>query len=197
MKSRCSALSISTILLTLCLVTFIPNGLRGASTWKMPFLKMPPSGSIVNFFIPLGFMSLGLVAIGLIVLWTGYKNRERRAWFVMLIILLCFIFPSEVFLLLMRIHVIGWRSLLEFMEEDWTVKGWWGCFMRPPLSVVGIEHMPLIIGAESLRFLVMLVALLLPVKAFFWNKHTPAVSHEHGKQDNALPAANNNTLCNQ
>jgi hypothetical protein len=83
------------------------------------------------------------------------------------------------------------------MEEDWTVKGWWGCFMRPPLSVVGIEHMPLIIGAESLRFLVMLFALLLPVKAFFWNKHTPAVSHEHGKQDNALPAANNNTLCNQ
>jgi hypothetical protein len=178
MKIRCTTTSISALLLSLCLVTFIPDGFRGASTWNMPFLKMPPSGSIVNYFIPLGFMSLGLVAIGLIVLWTGYKQNERRAWFVMLIILLCFIFPSDVFLLLMRIHVIGWRSLLEFMEEYWTVKGWWGCFMRLPLSDVGIEHMPLIIGAELLRFLVMLFALLLPVKAFFWRPPAAPVKVE-------------------
>jgi hypothetical protein len=64
------------------------------------------------------------------------------------------------------------------MEEYWTVKGWWGCFMRLPLSDVGIEHMPLIIGAELLRFLVMLFALLLPVKAFFWRPPAAPVKVE-------------------
>lgn len=188
MKYRCSTLSISTIVLTLCLATFVPDGLRRASTWTMLYFKLPCNGSMENYLMPFGFLSLGIVAIGLIVLWTGYRQRACRAWFVMLIILLCLVFPTDVLQSLMQMHVAGWRSSLEFLEEHWTVKGWWGCFMRPPLYVVDIKYMPMIIVAELLRFLVMLVALLLPVKAFFWNKHTTAASHEHGKQDNAFPA---------
>jgi hypothetical protein len=130
-----------------------------------------------NYFMPFGIISLGIVAIGLIVLWTEYRQRECRAWFVMLIILLCFVFPTGVLQLLMRMHVAGWRPALELFEEDWTLKGLWGCFMRPPLYSVEIKYALVMSVAGLLRFLVMLVALLLPVKAFFWNKHTPAVIH--------------------
>ena len=126
----------------------------------------------------MGFITLGIVAIGLIALWTGYRQRECRAWFVMLIILLCFVFPTDVLQLLVQMHVAGWRSSLEFLEEYWTVKGWWGCFMRPPLYVVGLKYVPIITVAMLLRFLVMLFALLLPVKAFFWKSYNPNVSDE-------------------
>jgi len=66
-----------------------------------------------NFKTPLGFAYLGIVAIGLIVLWTRYRKKERWAWFVMLIILLCFPFPSSVLPVLLQIHRIGWSVLLD------------------------------------------------------------------------------------
>lgn len=93
MKVRCSTTSISALLLSLCLVMSIPEARSNASTWRELTLKLP-SGAIWNFLAPLGFADLGIVAIGLIVLWTGYRKRERWAWFVMLIALLFFYFPS-------------------------------------------------------------------------------------------------------
>ena len=173
MKSRCSTTSISALLLSLCLVLSIPSALSLASTWNELTLRMP-CGSIWNYDTPLGFASLGIVAIGLIVLWTGYRRKERWAWFVMLIILLCFPFPFSVLPVLLQIHRFGWPSLLDLIRA-FPGKEWLHCWivsLRPNYSS-GIACVPALILGRLLNFLVMFVALLLPIKAFFWEPIPP------------------------
>jgi hypothetical protein len=41
MKVRCDSTLISALLLSLCLVTSIPAGLRNASTWKELYFEWP------------------------------------------------------------------------------------------------------------------------------------------------------------
>jgi biopolymer transport protein ExbD len=169
-KVRCSTTSISAFVLSLCLVTILPAALSNASTWNELSIRLP-YGGIWNFLAPLGFAYLGIAAIGLIVLWTGYRKRERWAWFVMLVVLLFFYFPSSVLPVLLQIRRFGWLCLLEllgaFRVGGW---GWWHCWIlswRPNYSV-GIACASILELIGLLNFLVMLVALLLPVKAFFW-----------------------------
>jgi biopolymer transport protein ExbD len=145
----------------------IPAALSNASTWNELTIKLP-LGSMWNFLAPLGFASLGIVAIGLIVLWTGFRKRERWAWFVMVIILLCFSFPSSVLPVLLEIHRFGWPILLDLLGGLRAGGYCWVVSLRPNYSVgMACAFVPILIGL--LNFLVMLVALLLPVKAFFWD----------------------------
>ena len=173
MKIRCSITSISALLLSLCLVISIPTALSQASTWNEPFLRLP-YGAIWNFLAPLGFADLGIVAIGLIVLWTGYRKKECWAWFVMLIILLCFSFPSFVLPVLLQVRHFGWPILLDLFG---AFRGgeWLHCWIVSSRSnyCVGIECVQVLILSGLLNFLVMLVALLLPIKAFFWKPVPP------------------------
>ena len=101
--------------------------------------------------MPLGFFSLGFQLIGLIVLWTGYRKGERWAWFIMLIILLFFVFPpSALALLVMKMQTpsFEWSEWFRSIREGFPQAVW--------------------MAEGVLDFLVMFVALLLPVKAFFW-----------------------------
>jgi hypothetical protein len=124
---------------------------------------------IQDFLMPLGFAYLGFVTIGLIVLWTGYKKRERWAWFVMLTILLFFIFPS---------------GFLPLLLQNVLAPGTFGpnlLTIDPSREMKWIqEGDPLAIGLmmELLLFPVMLIALLLPIKAFFWRRPTAQVKTE-------------------
>jgi len=172
MKVHCNSTLISALLLSLCLVTFIPEGLEDASTWKMPVIKLPCNGGIENYLMPLGFITLGIVVIGLIVLWMGYRQRKRQDWIVMFIILLCYVFPTSVLQVLVHLYIHGhvMASFLELLLSAFRVKGWWCCLTSPPLYAVSIECGTFIIVAHFLRFLVMLFALFLPVKAFFWSR---------------------------
>jgi biopolymer transport protein TolR len=174
MKVRCSTTSISALLFSLCLVTSIPEALSNASTWRELTLKLP-YGAIWNFLAPLGFADLGIVAIGLIVLWTRYRKRERWAWFVMLIILLCFSFPSSVLPMLLQIRAgnYRWSYLLGFLGV--FREGGWHCLtILPSLSKsVGIGCVAVLTTIEPLKSLVMSIALLLPIKAFFWKPVPP------------------------
>ncbi|HXC96335.1 MAG TPA: hypothetical protein VNU92_11590 [Edaphobacter sp.] len=63
MKIRWSITSISALLLSLCLMTFIPVGLKFASTWREPYFE---GGSFKeqNHLMPMGFSSLGFVFPG-------------------------------------------------------------------------------------------------------------------------------------
>lgn len=169
MRYRYSALTISTILLTVCLATFVPGSLRNASTWTILYLKVADR-SIDNFLMPFGLLSLGIVAIGLFVLWTGYKQREWRAWVAMLIIFLCFVVPMDVLQLLVRMNIAGWRSSLEFLLKARPANGWSSCIVHPGSYSVYFACMRLIFWAGLLRCLVMLIGLLLPIKAFFWDE---------------------------
>jgi len=168
MKVRLSTTSISAVILSLCLVTSIPAALSNASTWNELTVKLP-YGAMWNILAPLGFAYLGIVAIGLIVLWTGYRERERWAWFVIFIALWFFYFPSHVLPVLLQIQHFGWPYSLYLLRAFWA-GGWWYCWIASlrPGSAVGIGHWPTAILIRPFEFLVMSIALLLPVKAFFW-----------------------------
>ncbi len=169
MKIRCNTTLISALLLSLGLVALIPGSLRFASTWRDLYLYGIPGMGTPNLLMILGFHSLGLEIIGLIVLWTGYRKRERWAWFVMLTILLFLVFPPHVLTVLVTVQSSGpdvWSQWFQYIREgDW-----------PSIWIaVGV-----------LTFLVMLVALLLPIKAFFWRSaNSKAADEYHGEDESA------------
>jgi len=158
MKIRFSTTLTSALLMSLCLVSFIPGGLRLASTWRELYIE----GSTVNeqnLLMPLGFYSLGLDMIGLIVLWTGYRKRERWAWLVMLIILLFLNFPANLLRLLLTMRTMG--------SADWLLWFKYICAGDGP---------SIWMAAGALNFLVMSIALFLPVKVFFGGAQSPTRS---------------------
>jgi len=146
-----------------------------ASTWKELYLGWA-GGKIQNFWMQFGFIYLGIATIGLIVLWTGYRKRERWAWFVMLVILLCLDFPASVLPVLLQIRAQNYQwSLLMDLLTPFREQGWWHCLaIKPPGYVTSIECMAVGMLIGLVRSLVMWVALLIPVKAFFWRN--PAVN---------------------
>jgi hypothetical protein len=99
--------------------------------------------------MPLGFYGLGFVLIGLIVLWTGFRKKERWAWFVMLIILLFFVLPGDLVPVLRAVYppYFQWSFWFQAMRAG---------------DLLGVVVPMVILG-----FMVNLVALLLPIKAFF------------------------------
>src|ERR1035437_10664040 len=107
MRIRCNATLISALLMSLCLMAFIPGSLRFASTWEVRSYQCTYEQALhfqeQNLLMPLGFYSLGLEMIGLIVLWTGYRKKELWSWFVMLLIFLFFIFPAAALPLFLQI----------------------------------------------------------------------------------------------
>jgi hypothetical protein len=172
MKGRCTSTLISALLLSLCLAALIPAALRNVLTWKQLYLEMGPGVRVENFLMPFGFLHLGIAIIGLIIIWTSYRKRERWAWFVMLTIFLCFSFPSSVLPLLLQIRAQGYRwSLLWDLFRASPTEGWRHCLATMPACcdyAVGIGCMAFLILIGLVNSLVMLVALLLPLKAFFW-----------------------------
>ncbi|MCL2660107.1 MAG: hypothetical protein FWD64_06270 [Acidobacteriaceae bacterium] len=188
MKIRSKTTLISALLLTLCLATFIPSSLKFVSTWREPYFnkcganvdnllvqtymhssaedfkqKLLACGpSVQNVLVPWGFFSLGFVMIGLITLWTGYRKNERRAWFVMFIIVLFYVFSGNVLPLLQ----IG-QSLSDGIQ-------WLDFFKMKSWEDLSVQRF----GVSILTFLVMLIALLLPVKAFFWKPANSKVLDE-------------------
>lgn len=148
MRTRCSTTLVSILVMSVCLVAFIPGSLRFVSTWRDLYFDIDGVKE-QNLFMPLGFYSLGLEMIGLIVLWTAYRRRERWAWFVMLIILVCFVFPINGLqvILTMQTPAFAWSYWLNGIRDGAPESIW---------AAVG-----------ALIVVVMSVALLLPIKAFF------------------------------
>lgn len=185
MKYRLSSTSISALLLSLCLVTSIPAALRNALTWRELYLEWP-GVKVQNFLMPIGFADLGIVAMGLIVLWTGYRKRERWSWFVILTVLLCFSFPSSVLTVLLQIRAQNyrWSYLLDLLGA-FRGNGSWNCLTIVPSrsEFVGIECAAVAILLGLLRFLVMSVALLLPIKAFFAKSSNPMAADQRHKKE--------------
>ena len=147
MKVRHDTVFISSVLFSLSLVALIPHNLRYASTWHQRFF--PGSRSLIeNQFAPIGFASLAIVFISLIVVWAGYAKRVRWTWFVMFVVVWCFAFPVYVLPVLLDIHVGALDSsvLREAAKGSAAARG----VLKGPLD-----------------FVLMLIALFLPTKAFF------------------------------
>jgi hypothetical protein len=188
MKIRYNTTSISALFLSLWLAMMIPGNLKSALTWKERYLAFG-CVKIANFVMPMGVANLGIVMIGLIVLWAGYRKNERWAWFVMLIILLCLFLPFSALpeFRPMLAEIYRCRHSLDLLgafREDWHCLA---ILSSPSQMFVGAECLAVAFQIELLGFLVALVALLLPIKAFFWKSYNLNVSDEHKEQDGGLP----------
>lgn len=151
MKIRADTLTVSSIIFTAALLIPLPAMLGNA--WTVPQARLDIAGRMYesNYYAPIGFVSLAIIIVGLIVIWGGYINGVRWTWFVMFVITWAWAFPVFV---LAEFH---WRNMLPIAQ--------W-----PPLVLGG--RGPQLGFAESVvTFLLMVVALALPVKAFIRGDH--------------------------
>jgi len=95
-----------------------------------------------------GFASLANILVGLVVAWTGFIRRYRWAWLVMLIIVWVWAFPV---LVLPIFHGKIAVTFVEWLSEAWQ----WPGSAR-------------VYGENIVLVSIMVLALLLPVKSFFW-----------------------------
>jgi hypothetical protein len=95
-----------------------------------------------------GFASLANILVGLVVVWTGFTRRYRWAWLVMFIIVSVWAFPVLV------LPILHGKIDVTFVE--WLAEAW-----RWPGSAR-------IYGENIVLVSIMVVALLLPLKSFFW-----------------------------
>jgi hypothetical protein len=103
----------------------------------------------------LSVVCLAVILIGLIVLWTGYIRRVRWTWAVMFIIVWVWAFP----LLVLPLFQSGHLSI-----ADWLYTA-----IYYPGSAPWAK--------SPLPFLLMVIALLLPVKSFFLDPEVPRPIH--------------------
>ena len=150
MKIRCDAVFISSVLFTALLLVLVPHNLRFASTWREQYIQETERHFVQNFFMSIGFAALAVVLIGLIVIWMGYVKKVRWTWFVMFVIVWVYVFPVYVLPMLLHMHA---AKLTDWPEWAWeAIKG------------PGIARE---FAKGPADFLVMLIALLLPIRSFF------------------------------
>lgn len=157
MKIRRDAVAISSVLLTLALLIPLPAMLGNA--WTVRRMRLVIAGGLghPNYFAPIGFASLAIIVVGLIVIWRGYIKGVRWTWFVMFLIAWGWALPV---LVLPEFH---WRNMLPISQwPQW-----------PPLILTGVG--PQLGFVESVvAFLLMVLALALPAKTFLLgNQGTP------------------------
>ena len=171
MRIRCNTVLISCVLFTIALIGFVPSQISRA-------LALSPSGlatlhgdgrwlaSEIGYN---GIFSLNIILIGLIVVWTGYLKKIRWTWPIMFIIVFGWAFVGTI-LPMIRIE----RQILT--SAPWS---------ELSAEMVGQHRWVMEELSEAIKrailFALMIIALFLPIKAFFWNKHTLAASHEHGE----------------
>jgi hypothetical protein len=155
MRIRHDVVFISSVLFTIALVSQIRwawwnvledyGDTRGLDVWRR---------SALLSFSEVGELTLALIIIGLIVTWTGYLNKVRWTWFVMLILVSGLAIPLRIFPWFMHP-----KALLDLPEL--LVKG------EPGVARAFLE--PIFI------FSLMVIALFLPVKSFFSRRTSPTM----------------------
>jgi hypothetical protein len=147
---------ISSLLFTATLLCVVPWFWRAAQAGRDPgSIEGLDAGyrAAAHTMGDLGVACLAVISIGLVITWTGYVKRARPAWFVMFILVWVWAFP----LLVLPVFQGTWVG----RPTDWA-----SAALRRP----GFERA----FAESvLLFMVMVIALTLPIKSFFWGKTRP------------------------
>jgi hypothetical protein len=146
MRLRFDRVSISSVLLTFCLLILIHWDLKFAATWRTRLIWVMDRVTRLNYESSIAFASLALEIIGLIVIWTSYQKRMRWAWFVMFVFISVYLVPVHLLDVFLDIGRVGWS--------------WWPGVVRDAM-----EGRQFAVGAlkELAIFTVMVIALLLPV----------------------------------
>ncbi len=153
MRIRLDSVSVSSVLLTVCLLTLIQWNLKWAATWRTRGVWVTDRVARLNYESSIAFASLALEIIVLIVIWTSYQKRMRWAWFVMVIFVCVYFVPVHLLDVLLAIKRVGWP--------------WW-----PEAVRQAMEGRQLAVGAltELTIFTLMAIALIAPVRGFFSKK---------------------------
>ena len=150
MKIRRDAIFISSVLFTVAFLTMLPGSLSGVLVLRhsdpLPrdYVQMEPYGE-------LGIVSLAMIVVGLITTWTGYFHHSRWTWFVMLTIVCGWAFPVR-----MLAYVLFLNPKITFGE--WLSGAWKG------------DSIPRDLAESGLVLTLMVIALILPTKSFFWKR---------------------------
>jgi ABC-type tungstate transport system substrate-binding protein len=99
---------------------------------------------------------MALILIGLVVTWTGYLKSVRSAWFIMFIIAWVWAFPLVLVGFIPDLMRIPFHELISLALRGPAGNRAW-------LYAVA-------------QFTLMLIALILPVKSFFWRREPPEQS---------------------
>ena len=123
----------------------VPNSVSAASVLRSRHeLELETLGE-------LGIVSLAIIAIGLVVTWTGYVKKVRWTWFVLLTVAWGGAFP--VMLLPFVLHLNRAITLTEWISG----------------AQEGL-YVPRALMESVVTFSLMIIALILPIKAFFWSR---------------------------
>ena len=158
MKIRRDALAASSMLFTVALLLLAPSMFALAGTTHQARFRDIATGAdgsavgdqiaIPNNWAPLAFASLTIIAIGLVVTWTGYIKGSRWTYFVMFVIVWLWAFPVLVLPLLLVV-IPSWRTLE------------WIRMVKEAISMNGVARGIL---EPFVAFLLMVLALALPFK---------------------------------
>ncbi len=145
---RGAALAVSSILFTIGLLMLAPVMWGDAVTLFQsdPYQSNLELYRVIDSFAPVGFASLALILIGLVVAWFGYIKGVRWTWFVMFVIVWVWAFPV---LMLPYLHRWAQVSLIATLEDAIRGNGIGRSFVEVALAI-----------------LLMVLALLLPLKTF-------------------------------
>jgi len=160
MKIRRDTVFISSVLFTIALLGLVPPFFENAFAGhdKAAFQRLDWALRLYSRLMDLfSIAALAIVLIGLIVTWAGYVNKVRWTWFVMFVIVWGWAFPVLVFpdvvypLYRGALVVPGFFGMIGLIREALHEPG----FARHLVQLIVI-------------FVLMVIALVLPMKAFFW-----------------------------
>lgn len=164
MRRRVDSVVVSSVLHTAALLFFVRAALWNylAGSDSASFARLDPGFQAASETAHyLGITCLAIIVIGLIVVWSGYVRRTRSAWLVMLAIVWLWAFP--VFIRPFLAGVIRGRLELSLSEA-----------LYHAVSEPGGLRLEL---ESELAFLLMVVALVLPIKKFFLTTNVEAPTH--------------------
>jgi hypothetical protein len=157
MKIRHDAAFLSSLLFTIAFVWIIPWEWALIMTGRHGFIDQLDARfkEVVHHMNDVGRLSLVIILVGLIVVWTGYLKKLRWTWFVMFVIVCGWAFPDLIW------HDIlhSWAFIYRTHMSDWL--GLFADAARGDRVARGMVE-------EILLFLLMVMALFLPVKSFFF-----------------------------
>ena len=148
LKIRHDAVFVSSVLFTIVLLSLVPSQWMNALPAGPRTVPLEAGWQMsAGLSHELSLANLATISTALIVLWTGYIKRLRSSWFIMFIVVATWFFPQT------GIWRFNYSNTSEWLLD--ALKG-------PGLSR---EVAKLLISCA-----LMLVALFLPIKAFFWRK---------------------------
>jgi len=150
MRTRVDSVFVSSVLFTIALGCLIPTFWASVITkHDRIWLTRLDSGDQLATLTrsDLSVVCLAIILIGLIVIWTGYRKRVRWMWAVMFIVVWVWAFP------LLVLPLLGHKWSLSIPEWIYTAVSY-------PGSVRAY-------GEAVLLFLLMVAALVLPMKSLF------------------------------